>query len=100
MITQGLIQWSDSSLDEATWEDLDSLKQQFLVPQLGVKPFLNGWGMPANLKEATLKMQFRALHLKMTLSTTAIQVQLLGNSSKDFPVACKPKLGPLIGCNV
>lgn len=28
-MAQALVEWSDSSPQEATWEDIDSLKQQF-----------------------------------------------------------------------
>jgi hypothetical protein len=29
MVAQALVQWSDVSTDEGTWEDLEALKQQF-----------------------------------------------------------------------
>jgi hypothetical protein len=36
MVPQGLVQWSGSSPEHATWEDLESLQQQF--------PFAPAWG--------------------------------------------------------
>jgi hypothetical protein len=35
-VAQGLIQWSESTPDSATWEDLDELHRQF--------PFAPAWG--------------------------------------------------------